>query len=101
MNLIEQKLYRLSPNQLRALQILARSSDGIVESTQTGKSIKVHGKALGGVFSSLSRQIIQGKHLVLPWGKAENGRGLRWRLNEELISRKEVLQIVSELLVSY
>ncbi|MFA6005820.1 MAG: hypothetical protein WC775_05040 [Patescibacteria group bacterium] len=101
MNLIEQKLYRLSPNQLKALKTLASSEEGIVASITSGKTIKVEGKALGGVFSSLSRQIINGEHLVLPWGKAEGGRGLRWRLNEKLISRQDLLQIVVELVRTY
>jgi hypothetical protein len=101
MNATLQKLYRLSPNQLKALKTLASTEDGIVESTVSGKTIKVEGKALGGVFSSLSRQVIQGEHLVMPWGKAESGRGLRWKLNEKLISKHDLLQIVVELLHTY
>lgn len=101
MNLIEQKIHRLSPNQLRALKTLAQTRDGIIESTVSGKTIKVTGKALGGVFSSLSRQVISEQHLVIAWGKATSGRGLRWKLNEALISRKVLLQIVTELLISY
>jgi hypothetical protein len=98
MDLIESRLHRLSSNQLRALLVLAKSTNGIISSTASGKEIKAVGKSLGGVFSSLSRQKIGEEHLVFPWGKAADGRGLRWRLNAKLISQKRLLEIVKELL---
>jgi hypothetical protein len=98
MDLIESRLHRLSSNQLRALLVLGKSVNGIISSTASGKEIKVLGKSLGGVFSSLSRQKIKEEHLVLPWGKAADGRGLRWKLNTKLISQKRLLEIVKELL---
>ena len=94
----ESRIYRLSPNQLRALFLLAKSGSGVIASTQTSSLIGKEGKALGGVFSSLSRQIIQGEHLVMPWGRTEDGHGLRWKLNEKLIPKQKLLQITSDLL---
>lgn len=98
MDKVENRLHRLSPNQLRALQVLAKSSKGIVSSTFSGNKIGIKGKSLGGVFSSLSRQKIDAKPLIIAWGKSADGRGLRWRLNVKLISKKRLLKIVSELL---
>lgn len=95
---IEDKLHRLSPSQLRALLLLAKSKKGIISSTASSKNIGKEGKALGGVFSSLSRQKINGERLVIPWGKAESGRGLKWKLNVKLISKDRLLKIVGELL---
>lgn len=78
--------------------LLAKSSNGIISSSMVGKKIQKQGKALGGVFSSLARQKINNMYLVIPWGKAENGRGLKWKLNTKLISIKELLKITNELL---
>lgn len=98
MSATESRLYRLSPNQLRALFLLAKSKDGIVSATTTSKELGKEGKALGGVFSALSRQVIDNQHLVLPWGKSADGHGLRWKLNTYLIDSKLLLKITSELL---
>jgi hypothetical protein len=77
---------------------LAKSKNGVISSTASSKNIGKEGKALGGVFSSLSRQKINGECLVIPWGKAESGRGLRWKLNTKLISQKRLLEVTKELL---
>lgn len=95
---IENILHRLSPSQLRALFLLAKSKKGIISSSASGKDIGKVGKALGGVFSSLVRHNINGDHIVIPWGKSDDGRGLRWKLNEKLISRDNLKKIVNELL---
>lgn len=98
MTLTESRIYRLSPNQLRALYLLAQTENGIIASVSTSGLLKKEGKALGGVFSALSRQNIQGEHLVLPWGMVEGGHGLKWKLNMQLISKERLLQITSELI---
>jgi len=98
MDTIESNLHHLSSNQLRALFLLAKSKDGIIDSIATGKKINKLGKALGGVFSSLFRHKINGENLVLPWGKSESGRGLKWKLNVKLISKERLLEISKELL---
>ncbi len=95
---IEEKLYRLSPNQLRALFLLAKSPKGIISSTASSRDIGKKGKALGGVFSSLARQVFNNQHLVMPWGKSEDSHGLRWKLNEKIISQGRLLEITKELL---
>lgn len=98
MDFISGILHRLSPSQLRALHLLSKSSNGIISSTASGKAIGKIGKALGGVFSSLVRHKIHGETLVLPWGKSEDGRGLKWKLNTHLISKEELHTITSKLL---
>lgn len=98
MSSVIDKLHRLSPNQLRALQLLAKSPNGVIDSSPIGAKIGLQGKSLGGLFSSLSRQRILGERLVMPWGRPEPGGGLRWKLNQKLISQKELLGITQELL---
>ena len=98
---VEMKLHRMSPSQLKALFLLANSQGGIISSTESGRKLGIEGKSLAGVFSSLSRQHIGKQYFILPWGKAENGRGLRWKLNEKVISQKDLLKNVSEVLRTY
>lgn len=88
----------MSPRQLRALKAICLSPGGIVSSVLTSDSIDAVGKSLGGVYSSLSRQRIGRDSLILPWGKSPEGRGLRWKLNEKLITKKNLLAIVRSLL---
>lgn len=98
MDPVVRKLHRLTPNQLRALQLLAKSDNAIISSTKSGDELGLKGKALGGVYSSLSRQKIHGNHLVIPWGRTPDSQGLRWKLNEDLISRSDLLNVTNQLL---
>lgn len=66
-----------------------------------GTKMGVVGKFLGGVFSSLSRQKVNGQSLALPFGRGDEGRGLRWKLNTSLIPIKSLAEIVNELLGSW
>lgn len=95
---IDEKIRYLSPRQLRVLFLLAKSKQGIISSVSSSSKIGVKGKGLGAVFSSLIRRKFSGKALIIPWGKDESGRGLRFKLNEKLISKEKLLQITIELL---
>lgn len=92
------RLYRMSLSQLKALAVLASSKDGIVEAEDTSKNLGLKGKSLGGVFSSLSRQNINGQLLVMPRGRSAGGRGLRWVLNEKVIGREKLREVIKEVL---
>jgi hypothetical protein len=88
----------LSLNQLKALEVLAGSESGIVEATESSINLNLQGKALGGVFSSLSRQTVDGQYLIEAWGRSEGGRGLRWKLNEKVITKDRLKEVVEEVL---
>lgn len=81
--------------------MLAKSKNGIIESVETSANLKLKGKSLGGVFSALSRQMVNGQPLVLPMGRGVKGRGIRWKLNQNLISAKDLLAATKEVLESY
>ena len=100
MSPVENRLYRLSPSQLRALLLFAKSKDGIISASNSSVDIGKSGKALGGVFSSLARQKIGVHHFIMPWGKTEDGRDLRWKLNENLVSKGLLLKVIGELSIS-
>jgi hypothetical protein len=101
MQAVEAKLHYLSQNQLKALWLLARSSTGIISSSKSAQEIGLFGKALGGVYSSLSRQRIAGERIVLPWGKSNGGRGLRWKLNENLVPQHDLATLLEPLLTAH
>jgi len=92
------KIRRMSINQLRVLMELVQCKSGVVEVGDVSKKLGLEGKAMGGVFSSLSRQKIRDKSLVMPYGRSEDGRGLRWRLNESLIGVDQLKSLLGELL---
>jgi len=77
---------------------LAKSKKGIISSVSSAKQIGKEGKGLGAVFSSLIRHHFGGESLIIPWGKDEKGRGLRFKLNTKLISKEKLLEVVRELL---
>lgn len=72
--------------------------DGIIEANDSSKELHLKGKNLGGIFSSLSRQNIQGESLILAWGRASGGRGLRWKLNEKIMNKMELKKLIKEIL---
>lgn len=80
---------------------MALSNSGVISSTKSAESIGIHGKALGGVYSSLSRQRIAGQRLVFPWGKSADGRGLRWKLNDNLIDQKRLAVLIKPLIAAH
>lgn len=98
MDFIEDIIHHMSPSQLRALYLLSKAEKGTISSSVTSKKIGKLGKALGGVFSSLVRHKINGERLIIPWGRSETGRGLRWKLNTKLISQERLKKIVSEMI---
>jgi len=95
MDQIEEKIHRLTQSQLHVLLLFAKSNNGIISSPHEirGKT----GKALGGIFSSLARQKIDGEQLITAWGRNEKGQ-LKWKLNSKLISKEKLLKITQELL---
>jgi len=95
---VEGRVHRLSYNQLKVLELLCKNKSGLLSSSASASDLGLTGKSLGGVFSSLSRQIIGGKPLVRPFGRGRQGRGLRWKLNTDLIEIAKLKRIVAEIL---
>lgn len=87
------KIRRMSLSQLEALRVLVKKE--IIEADEV--KIGLEGKALGGVFSSLSRCRIGDESLVVPWGRGVS-RGLRWKLNEKVVDKKRLKEVINEIL---
>jgi hypothetical protein len=94
---IENKVRRLSRDQLRALLVFSNAPNGVVDSGVMSKKLGINGKPLGGLFSSLSRQRLNGQNLIIPLGRQESGRGLRWRLNKEVVETDQLRNLIEEI----
>lgn len=95
------RLSRLSYNQLVLLQYLMANSAKVLTIKQISKDTPLKSKVLGGVLSSLSRRRFRGISLIEPMGKARDGGGLRWRLNEKTLNLLEAKKEVRRLLSTY
>lgn len=95
------KLARFSFNQLVLLQYMLTHASGVLTVRQIAHDTPLHSKILGGVLSSLSRTKFRGISLIEPLGKAQDGGGLRWRLNSKIIDMAEARKEVRRLLATY
>jgi len=95
------KIRRLSYNQLRVLRVFLEAGGKIVTVRQLEKKVKLKGKSLGGVISSLSRTRFRDISLIEPMGKDLKGLGLRWLLNERVINISQAKKEVNRMLRSY
>ncbi len=95
------RLARLSHAQLRLLYWFVQHPQKYATIAELSKNTKVTGKALGGVLSSLARTKFRGLPLIEPWGRAEEGSGLRWKLNNKIESLIETKKELARLLATY
>lgn len=98
---MKNKLSRFSYNQLLLLQYFLKHSGEVVTVKQIAKSTPLSSKALGGVLSSLSRTKFRSISLIEPMGKARDGVGLRWKLNNNIIDASSARKEVKQLLATY
>lgn len=97
---VNTKLARLSYNQLKLLAYLL-SRPKAVTIGEIERGIKLKGKALGGVLSSLARTHYRGEAVIVPQGRAVDGAGLRWLLNRHAVEPKKTREEVRRLLSTY
>jgi len=98
---MQNKLRRLSYNQLVVLLSFLRLKSGVATIETLEKHTKLKGKSLGGVISSLTRTKFRNISLIEPVGKPIEGRGLRWVLNERLLNISSAKKEVERLLNTY
>ena len=95
------KLRRLSHNQLVVLGVFLSGKKRVltVKILESGSGLK--GKSLGGVLSALTRTKFREISLIEPVGRALDGQGLRWQLNDRVLDISKAKEEVSKLLKSY
>ncbi len=100
---IEGVLRRLSVKQLEALLTFIPSGSRTGEFLNVNRaSASVHTaedenkkKAVGGIISTLSKLKIENENLILAAGKDEEG--MRWILNEKVITREKLKEILLQI----
>jgi len=95
------KIKRLSFNQLRVLKVFLVSGDKILTVGELERKADIKGKSLGGVLSALSRNQFRGLSLIEPVGGPKEGSGLRWQLNQKSLDIKQAKLTVEQLLKTY
>lgn len=95
------KLKRLSYNQLVVLGSFLSASKRVLEVKFLENKSGFKGKSLGGVLSALSRTKFRGISLIEPVGRAMDGQGLRWQLNTNVLDITKAKEEVNNLLKSY
>ncbi len=95
---IEYKLRRMNIEKLRILRMFVINS--IVTTSEIGQATDTatdEFTSLGGIISSLSRiKDEKGTQLIIPMGR-DLEDGMRWKLNENVISKVKLSQILDEL----
>lgn len=93
---IDQKLQNATLKQLQALLLFAATSEIVVTSEWISKSTSTsEPKALAGLVSSLAKIKTSKGPLLLRIGRIP-GEGTRWRLNEDVISKKELNEVLEK-----
>lgn len=99
-----EKLRRLSYNQLVILGCFLSSvkqNVKVLNLQDLEKKSGLKGKSLGGVLSGLTRTKFRNISLIEPLGKAREGHGLRWQLNDRVLDINKARKQVNNLLESY
>lgn len=105
---VESKLRRASKGQLTALNVIAKSPNSLattsaiqgVLSSQVSNPTGSTDQSIGGTISAISRIKVNTEPLILPMGK-DDEEGIRWQLNEKIIEKDRLEEIINEILRSW
>lgn len=104
---VQDKLRKADKRQLLVLKVIADSPTDIVYAPKLKEPLfgaistseSTAEQTMGGVISSVVKMRIKDEPLLLAMGKDEFG--VRWKLNERVISKQELKELVDELLASW
>lgn len=105
---VENKLRRATKGQLTALNIIAKAPNSLATTSeiqnvlysQVGNSAGTADQSIGGTISAISRIRVNQEPLIIPMGK-DDEEGMRWKLNEKLLEKDKLNEIISEILQSW
>lgn len=105
---IENKLRRATKGQLLVLNVIAKSPNALATTSemqdilysQVDDSSSTTNQSVGGTISATSRIKIDGQSLIIPMGK-DDQYGIRWQLNENVIEKDKLKEIINEILVAW
>lgn len=93
---LEQKLRNCTLAQLQTLLLFATTKELVVTTSEIGDSTStIDPKALAGLVSSVSKIRINNEPLILKIGRIP-GEGTRYRLNDDVISRSQLADILEK-----
>lgn len=91
------KIFRkCSYDKLTALLTIAEYEKNAMTSTTISGALDQKGKVLGATISSLTRTKIDDKPLLVAVGRTDEG--ILWRLNQDIVSKEIVKELVSQIL---
>lgn len=90
---VELKIRSLNISHLKLLRLLCQWESKVATPQQMEELLGTKIK-LGGILGSLTRQKIDGESLILKCGQEEPGKTYRWQLNERLVDRQELLELL-------
>ena len=105
---IESKLRRATKGQLTALNVIARAPNSLATTSQiqnvlysqVSNPTGATDQSVGGTISAISRIKVNNEPLILPMGK-DDEEGIRWQLNEKVIEKDKLEEIINEVLQSW
>lgn len=81
--------------QLNALKLLAGSPKGIASYKEISDTTHSSSYTLGAIITSLKKYKTENGSLILPAGR--DPEGMRWQLNEKVISRDDLKILLNEI----
>ncbi len=106
---IETKLRKSTKGQLLALKVIANSPPNSMATTsqmqdelysQVSDSMQTADQSVGGTISSVTRIKFNNKPLLIPMGR-DDVQGVRWQLDENLIKKDTLKQLIDEILEAW
>ncbi len=102
---VENKLRRATKGQLLAINVVANSPSSLATTyemqevlhSQMDESLSTANQSVGGTISAVSRLKVDGQPLLIPMGK-DGDYGIRWKLNEDVVEKEDLKEIVGEIL---
>jgi hypothetical protein len=81
--------------QLKALKLMAESANGIASYKEISDTTGTSSYTLGAILTSLKKYKTDQGSLILPAGR--DPEGMRWQLNEKVISKDDLMIQLNEL----
>lgn len=92
---IKLKIRTMTIPQLKALRLLVDSANGIASYKEISDTTGTASYTLGAIITSLKKYKTENGTLILPAGR--DPEGMRWQLNEKVISKDELKMLLVEI----
>lgn len=94
---LEKRLRTMTLPQLQALQLIAKSPDGISTTKELSDTTQTASYTLGAFITSLLKIKTEKGRLLLPAGR-DIDAGMRWKINENVMRRRDLQKLLKSIL---